>query len=424
MAFNPGSTNSVAGSNDAALSGLASQEVLTYDGISQKWQNATPTGSGSATPGRVYFDDFFTGADDDAKVASLNIWAQAQAGAGPAVVFDTRQYDFSTPIKLFSGLKLIGGAMVSSRHYGRSTTFNWQGGSDSSLFVFPSEGQTGQAFPANDSPRDVTIAYIQLQGGSSTSCLPKLDPASDDPTDQTLWYSQFHGCGFRGFDSVWHGWGQGSSISGQTYFEAIGDTALYLGGESNRIFGNDAVSKAASTAGSQTSTPFLRSRMSMSHIGNCVITARGNGTMISVEAGSGLNIDSVIFEGAASVPLNGAGLVVKGGSGVTVSNCVFKGLATNPSSGWEGASNNRGWIHVSGGSQISLANNSFRREGSNMPATSYPLLFAAEGLPSSTIKWSFNSYSGYGGSPAVLRQAVDGQISALNDPLLNVTTGA
>jgi hypothetical protein len=40
------------------------------------------------------------------------------------------------------------------------------------------------------------------------------------------------------------------------------------------------------------------------------------------------------------------------------------------------------------------------------------------------VKWGFNTYGGYAGADAVLRQAAAGCITAITDPTLTVVTGA
>lgn len=424
MGFSPGPVGggSLSASSDVAFNALSDNHALTFSTASAKWENRVLPGS-DAMPGLIHFDSF-AGGNDSARITSMNNWAMAHGGEPlPAVVFSPRQHNFNVAIKLFSGLKLVGGSMTSAREFARATILNWQGSSNSSMFVFPPEGQTNQDFPSDNSPRDISVAFMLLQGGASTNCMPRFNPTTDSSAGRVLWNSSFHRCGFRNFNTIWHGWGQGTSISGETYIQSIGSTGFFLGGANNRIYGKDAYSMTANTDAAD-EVPFIRSVMSDSYIGKCLITSRKGGTCISVEGGSNLMIEQTGFDAQSSDPIYGAGLIISGGDGITVSNCTFKGVATNPSGGWGGAAGNKGWIHVSGGSQITFNGNNFQRQGNNMPATSYPLVYATSGVADNGVKWGFNGYSSFGGDAAVVRQQVSGKIIAASDPLLNVTTGA
>lgn len=382
-------------------------------------------GGGSSNPGVVYFDDFFSGATDSDKVAAMNTWAQSAAGSPTAsVVFDARQYNFTTPIKLFSGLKLVGAPVSPAREFSRSTVFNWQGGSGTSLFVFPVEGQTGQSYPSDGSPRDITVSYIQMQGGSSTHCIENYDPDLGQYSGHTLWYCQFHACGFKNFSTVWWGWGTGVSISGQTHFQSIVNTALWVGGSENSIFGDDAISFAANSA-SWTSSPFIRSFMSKSVIGRCMVTGRKGSMVLRIDNGHNMVVRGLMFDAQDSDPMYGAGLQIRGGDGIVITDCSFKGVSSDPSNAsvHGGASLNKGWINVSGGSQIVFNNNMFRRQGGSAPAVTYPVMHVASGVGDGQVKWGYNVYAGYSGSQAVIQQAAANKITSLTDPTLSVTIG-
>lgn len=430
MAFGGGSGggSSISGSTDVAISTVGDGHVLQYDTGIAKWKNApAPSSGGSGSlPGYVYFDEFFDGATDSAKIATMNSWAQAQAGTPtPTVLFAARQYNFSTPIKLFSGLKLSGPTSP-AREFSRSTIFNWQGGSGTSLFIFPPEGQTGQSYPSDGSPRDITVSYIQMQGGTSTHCIENFDPQGGGSpwVGHTLWYCQFHACGFKNFQTVWWGWGTGTSISGQTHFQSIISTALWVGGSENSIFGDDAMSFAANSA-SWTSTPFIRTNMSKSVIGRCMVTGRKGSTVLRVDGGHNLSVRGLEFDAQSSDPMYGAGLIITGGDGINISHCSFKGVSANPSHAdvYMGAAGNKGWIHISGGSQILITDNMFRREGAQAPAESYPLVHVASSVGDGQVKWGYNAYSGYGGAQAVIQQQAANKITSLPDPTLSVTIG-
>lgn len=430
MAFGGGSgggSGSISGSSDAAIDSVANGQYLQYDTGVAKWRNAAgPTGGGSSrpNPGYVYFDDF-SGASDSARVATMNEWVKGFAGnPTPTVLFSAKTYNFSTSIKLLSGLKISGESTSPAREFSRGTILNWQGGAESSMFIFPPEGQTAQSYPSDGSPRDITISYMQLQGGASTHCIENFDPNLGQYSGHTLWYSQFHACSFKNFKTVWWGWGTGVSISGQTHFQSIGQTALWIGGSENSIFGDDAISFAANS-GNWTSTPFIRSSMSKSVIGRCMVTGRKGSSILRIDSGHNLLVSGLMFDAQDSDPMYGAGLIIAGGDGITITQCSFKGVSANPSHAevYMGAANNKGWIQINGGSQIVFTDNMFRRQGGQQPAVSYPLVHVASGVGNNQVKWGYNSYSGYGGSAAVVQQAAASKITAISDPTLSVTIG-
>jgi hypothetical protein len=207
----------------AIVSAGATAGIVGLSGRTSPAMADTGTADSVADAGMVYFDTFFEGATVDAKLAAMNTWHRAQTGPTPAVLFDAKQYSFSTPIKLFSGMALIGGKQVAAHEYSRATVFNWTGADGTSMFIFPGE-QPPQSYPSDNSPRDVTVAWIQMQGDGSTHCLPKNDPSSSSHAGRVLWMSNFHGCGFKNFATVWWGWGDGTSITGPTHVQGCTDT--------------------------------------------------------------------------------------------------------------------------------------------------------------------------------------------------------
>ena len=418
-------THSLNDLSDVAVAGATEGQVLTLQ--SGQWGAATISGGNAETPGFIYFDRYFSGADDNAKITAMNTWAQNASGPTPAVLFDARQYNFSTPIKLFSGLKLVGAPLSPAREFSRSTVFNWQGAANTSLFIFPPEGQTGQTYPADGSPRDITVSYIQMQGGNSTHCIQNFDLDLNEYSGHTLWYTQFHACGFKNFKTVWWGWGTGCSISGQTHFQSIIDTALWLAGSENSIFGADSMSLAANSASTWTSTPFIRTKMQKSTIGKLMVTGRKGSTALRIDTSThNLLVDGLLVDAQDSDPVYGAGIQIRGGDGIVITNCSFKGVSTDPTnaSAYGGAIYNKGWIHISGGSQILLHNNMFRRQGANVPATTYPLVYVGSTVGDGQVKWGYNLYSGYSGATATLQQAAADKITVVPDPTVTVTTGA
>lgn len=371
------------------------------------------TGS-EANWGLVWFDAF-AGSTDDDKMRAMNTWSRQQAGPTRTVMFDARTYSFTVPIDLNSGLSLMGAKRATAREFSRATIFKWQGPSGSSMLRFPGS-QVNQSYPSDGSPRDISISFIQFQGNTSVHWLPKYDQGtwSQNGPGHVLWYCQFEGLSFIGFATIWWGWADGCSFTGSNHFQAVGDTAFYVGGSENLFFGRDAQSFADSAA--TTGKPFFRSALSKSTIGQIMITARTTGTGLSIEGGHNLVVDGLMIDAQDSAPIYGPGLRISGGDGITIANSSFKGMATSPSS----SSNANAWIQVTGGTQITFTGNNFRRAGTNMPATSYPVLYASSNVPAGAVKWGYNGYSNWGGQPAVVQQASAGKITVTPDPTLQL----
>lgn len=402
--------------------GLSAFEVAVaqgFQGSSEEWLAslqgpAGPAGSEAAPTGEsgeVWFDGF-PGATVNEKITALNAWSRTQTGPTRTVVFDAKSYEFSTPIDLNSGLSLMGAKRATAREYSRATVLRWQGAANTSMFRFPGS-QTNQSYPSDGSPRDITFSFIQFQGGSSTHWMPKYDPGTyaQNGAGHVLWYHQFHGCAWVGFATVWWGWGNGTSISGLAHLQAYSDTPFFLGGSENSIFGQDAQSFADS--GNMTTKPFLRSVMTKSTIGHIMITTRKGGTQLSIEGGGNLLVDGTQLDAQDSDPVHGAGLRISGGDGLVFTNMSFKGMATAPT-------DTQGWIQITGGRQMSFLGNNFERAGSNMPNTSYPLVFVASSVPDHAVKWGFNNYARWGGATAVVKQAAPNKLVVQPDPLLSV----
>ena len=155
----------------------------------------------------------------------------------PVYEFANRTYTISTPIKLFSGLKLRGTGGLPAREFDGGTVIVWQGDDDSSVFVFPPEGQSGQNYPTDGSPRDISISGLLFEGGASTNVFPRLSMSTGSHVGKTLWYSSLHNLGVRAMRTFWWGYGTGVSLTGSFHAQALSDTPLYLGGSENTIFG-------------------------------------------------------------------------------------------------------------------------------------------------------------------------------------------
>jgi hypothetical protein len=372
-----------------------------------------PAGTGGGSmPGCLYFDTAFPGNSDSEKISSMNQWAKTAQGPTPVVIFGSRQYSFNVSIALYSGLKLLGAAGLAAREFSRSTIFNWTGGPGSSMFAFTGS-QTGQSYPSDNSPRDVTVAGIQFQGGASTHFLPKNNPG--DYIGKTLWYCQFHNCSWKNFSTIWWGSGTGTTFSGISHFQGMSDTCFNVGGSECSFFGTDGYSFADTQAVS--GKPFFRSFLSKSTIGMIMVTARKSNYMFSVEGGHNLSFVSTAFDAQSGDPVWGAGVKIVGGDGISFTGCTFKGMATAPGNA---TGNNRGWVDIDGGRQVTFNGNNFRREGNNMPATSYPVVYV--GGTATNVKWGLNNYSNWGTDKAVLKYSDVSKLFAIPEP--SVTTSS
>ncbi len=378
-------------------------------------------------PGAVYFDEFFAGADDNAKIAALNAWAQGNTatGARPAVIFDARTYSFSTSIVAHSGLTLLGNKGAAVREYDTGTIFSWQGTSGSSMFTYPGS-QTGQGYPSDGSPRDINLHSIQFSGKSTCHFFPKYDPStySTNGAGHVLWMSRFHDCGWKNWLTIFWGWWDGVTVDGVTHIQGCYDTPFNLGGSENNLFGDghSFMDAAAAYPIVASSLPFIRTQMSKSKIGRIMVTARKGGYQMSIEGGHNLVVDGLAWDAQDSDPVYGSGLKISGGDGIVITNCSFKGMMTNPAGGSGGAAANKGWIHISGGKQITFVGNNFARTGSSAPATTVPLVYVGSGVGNNQVKWGFNNYAFYNGVAAVLQQAAAGKLVTASDPLVTVTT--
>lgn len=102
-----------------------------------------------------------------------------------------------------------------------------------------------------------------------------------------------------------------------------------------------------------------------------------------------------------------------------IGDCSFKGGMDAPSSGAGGETANRGFIHVTGGSEIIVDRNAFTNDGSSA-GSSTPLVYAASSVGSGAIRVGLNAHYGFS---AVCRQAASGKIASI-DPSISVNTAA
>lgn len=424
-----GGSGSVGTSSDVALNNPSDNEVLTYNASTAKWINkAVPVSSGGSggTPGMVFFDDFFTGADDNAKFAAMNTWAQGQGAGGgrPSIVFATRTYNFSTSIQLWSGLSLIGGRRSSVREYTTGTVFNWQGASGSSMFVFTGT-QTEQGYPSDGSPRDINVHSILFDGTSTTHWIQKSTHGTSY-SGKVLWMSTIRDCGWKNWNTIHWGWMDGVTIDGQVHIQGCYDTPFFLGGAENNVFGDgfSFMDSAAAYPIVADGKPFIRSLLDKSRIGRIMVTSRRKGHQISIEGGHNLVVDGMALDAQTSDPVWGSGMRISGGNGIVITNCSFKGMMSDPANATGGAAANKGWIHITGGKQITITGNNFARFNS-VPGVSVPVVYVGSGVGDGQVKWGFNGYSYWDqAEQVVLQQAAANKIVRIADPKVNIVTAA
>ena len=255
--------------------------------------------------------------------------------------------------------------------------------------MFPEDGQAGQKYPSDGSPRDISISGILFEGGSRTDVFPRLMMTGDDYSGHTLWYCNLHNLGVREMRSFWWGYGTGVSLTGTFHAQAMSDTLLFIGGSENTIFGTESQSfmdnsSAAWTAGHK---PFIRLAMSKSHVGRVIITARSDSYHISVEGGQGLFIGGAQFDAPTDSPTYGRAISVSNVDGLTIANCSFYSGMENPDE------NSRGIIDISGGRDIVIQGNQFLA-GARAQPVDIALVVNSGPHP---VKFGLNGFPGYTG---------------------------
>ncbi len=331
------------------------------------------------------------GASDNERIVALNELTRRSGGNhSPVFEFANRQYVLSTPIKLYSGLKLLGTSGLPAREYGGGTTIRWEGKPNTSIFVFAPEGQAGQTYPPDGSPRDISISGILFEGGWQTDVFPRLPMTEESIRGNTLWYCNLHNLGVNGMRTFWWGYGTGVSLTGSFHANGMIDTPLYLGGSENTIFGTDSQSFMGSGPLASSGKPFIRSVMGKSYIGRVIISAYSNSYHLSVEGGLGLVVSGVQFDADPSFATNGSAVKVSGVDGLTISDCVFFANMANPDD------DSRGIIDISGGREIVIVGNQFLSptHGEAGPPSRTPIVYCSSPDP---VKIGLNGYPGYAG---------------------------
>ncbi len=334
--------------------------------------------------------DQLAGSDDE-RILAINERTKQAAGKDvPVFEFANRVYSISTQIQLYSGLKLMGSAGLPAREYGSGTTIRWAGLPETSVFMFPPDGQAGQNYPTDGSPRDISISGILFEGGSRTDVFPRLAMAGDAYLGHTLWYSNLHNLGVRDMRTFWWGYGTGVSLTGTFHSQSMSDTPLFIGGSENTIFGTDAQSfmDNSSAAWAVSDKPLIRTAMSKSYIGRVIISARSDSYHISVEGGQGLFIDGAQFDAPSGSPTSGRAISVSNVDGLTISNCSFYSGMANP------GANSGGIIDISEGRHIVIVGNQFIAGPTEAQPSDIALVLNSGTDP---VKMAMNGFPGYSG---------------------------
>lgn len=356
----------------------------------------------------VYFNSFFTGADTNTKIAQMNSWHQSLGAstARQAVQFPPYKLTHSTPIELWSGMKLVGGP-APAREYGTGPGLGYVGSGSQFAFVRNSQG-----YPSDGSPRDVSIIGLQFSAGSSVDWMPRNDPTSGAYQTKTGWYLTIRDCGWVGFRTIWWGWSDGSTIDGITHVQAVSDTPFFLGG-SETVIGSAGYSLVdnSTAAWAASGKPFIRSTLAKSWIKGMMITAHANSTQLSIEGGQGLFVTDMAFDAQDSRPASGPCITVSGGSGVVISRCNFKGFMNAPTAA------QRAPIMLTGGGDVQVSDCVFQRRGSS-GSSSAPWVYAAASY-SGSCAIGLNQQDGF--ATRRVQQAQSGRITCI-DPRVSVIT--
>jgi hypothetical protein len=384
----PKNRRSVIAMGGAAIAGAAAAGVTSGC-------DKVVTSKGSASRGQTIAVDQL-GSSDNERINALNDIMRRSGGKhSPVFEFANRQYALSSPIKLYSGLKLLGTSGLPAGELDGGTTIRWDGKPNTSIFAFAPEGQARQTYPPDGSPRDISITGILFDGGSNgpqTDVFPRLPMTADSIRGNTLWYCNLHNLGVRVMRTFWWGYGTGVSLTGSFHAQAMYDTPLYLGGSENTIFGTGSQSFMDNSSQSWTSggKPFIRSIMEKSFIGRVIVTAQLNSYHLSIEGGRGLHVSGVQFDAPPELPSNGSAIKVSDIDGLTISDCVFYANMARP------GADSRGIIDISGGRQIVIVGNQFLSTtlDDGRPASPTPIVYCSSPDP---VKIGLNGYPGYVG---------------------------
>jgi uncharacterized coiled-coil protein SlyX len=389
--------------------------------------NPPPPG-GSVTvsevlPGCAYFDSnpyFGQGATNDSqRFTAMNDWVKARQVAGgpmPMIVFGDRVYSTSTPITLWSSLN-IGSLLGPSREFDRRPTIKWTGGgaATSSVFAWPTTAQSGQSYPSDGSPRDGRVEGLQFDLGGA-----HMMPPTTTYAGKTLWYWTLHDICAKNGRSAWVGYGTGTVFgSGESHFQNMSETIFDVGGSECSLIGDEGFSFMDTQNPGMAGKPLIKSKLEKSVIGRLMPTGRKDITPIELYGGQGTSVLGLSPDSQDSDPIYGAGIRITGGEGHIIEGACIKGVGSNPTLGPGGESNNRGMVHISGGTQHTVSTTRFIKSGTMSP--DYAVVYV--GPSASEVKVGPNAFIGWGTATAAYRQALTGAFAtSINDTSARLVT--
>ena len=320
------------------------------------------------------------GANDNERIRTLNTYQrQHSGGILEPVVMPNRVVTHSEKIELWSGLTLVSEAGTPAREYSRKPVLKYTGSGSQFLFTGT---QSAQGYPGDGSPRDIDLVGIQFEGPSTVDCFPSYDPTTYTANGggHVTWMARIHNCGFKNFRRVYWGWWDGVSMTGVNHFQGIADTALYVDGAENLLFGGG-MSFIDNANWARVPKPHIRTRMKKSRIGDVMPTARGWSYQMAIESGTeNLVVDGVAFDSQDAAPVSGASLRISGGKNITLTGCSFKGQADALAEAFE-----HGIIEIVGlDGDLTIGGNNFLRRGTRA-AASTPLIYVGPKVPDGLI---------------------------------------
>lgn len=336
------------------------------------------------------------GGDDD-RVRWVNAYQKAHGGRIlEPIELPSRVIEHTVPFELWSGLRMHSESPHRACEYRRQTVLRYAGAGSQFVFV---DNRGTQGYPADGSPRDVSLRGIQFEGRSSNTFLPSYDLTKygAQGPGHVLWMAEFHGCAWTNFGKVNASWWDGLSISGVTHFQAIGDS-LWVDAAESSIFGSDAFSFMDNSGWAGVAKPFIRIRSRKCTIGKVMITARGFSYQIAIDDGAcNTVLDQVHFDSQDSAPVAGCSLRINGGKNTTVTRCSFKGQGNDLAAAYE-----HGLIEIVGGRNHMIEGNNFWRYGTSAPPDT-PLVYVGPNVPDGGVVVGPNNFEGYAGVIGVSR---------------------
>lgn len=333
-------------------------------------------GGGEALAGYRNWDSF--GPTENDRCEAVNDYHMNHGGQPlDTIAMPSRIVHHSVPLKLFSGAAFKGS--TTAREYSRHAGLYWDGPADSAQFIFPPEGQTGQSYPSDGSPRDITWENIQFLGSPDNHHIEFFDLDANAYQHHTLWYCAWRGCGWSYFKTNWSGWGTGTSVVGTSHIQGNGREGFAVGGSENRIHGGEyGLSDGQQSLHQQGGLPSIQANFGRGLIGDALVSVRGDTYGLLIGYGDNIYVHGLGVDSPNSEPHLGASVKIKGGSNITLSGMSIKGGMHNPDAATGGRADNHGFIDITGGDDITVIGCNVLREGTNAPANTPVVYVGAE----------------------------------------------